>query len=106
MLKFTKFMRYNNGGGYDVSVLDEFENLTQVKFLDALIANCQNKDNLTWYKNPHSVGEICERMEISANYVDKLLKQLKKLNVLHNPNRGVYIISKRYVQVKEDPNAR
>jgi hypothetical protein len=100
MLQFYKLMvDINNNGS---TILSEFRHLKQAIFMDRLLHYCQDKDSLIWYKNSHSIEAICKDMDISTHYLTKLLKELKELGFLHNPNRGTYIISKRYFQIKEN----
>lgn len=102
MYKYVKLMiNQENDGG---TLLDDFTHLAQIKLLSRLIIRCHDKDTLCWYSTEESVGVIAKDMGVSTHYVIKLVRELVKLNILHKKSRGIYLISKRYIQVGRDYN--
>lgn len=90
----------NNG----VSALSVFTHIKQAIVFERILINVHDKDNLIWYMNDDSADIVMKESDVSRNYLKKILSELKILGLLHTRGRGVYIIPKKYVQVKEDPN--
>jgi hypothetical protein len=104
MFKFVKLMiDKENGGSTTLSV---FTHIKQAVVFERLLLNAHDKENLIWYMNDDSAQIIMDEANISRGYLKKILGELKLLGLLLSRGKGVYIIPKKYIQVKEDPNEK
>ena len=83
------------------SLMDEFTHIKQVRVLGRIMIEIGHNDDMTWYYTNENAMKICNALKIKESYLKKILKDMKDLGILLSRGKGVYVVPKKYIQIKE-----
>lgn len=86
------------------SLMDEFTHIKQVQVLGRMIIDIGHNEDLIWYYTNDNAMKICKALKIKESYLKKILKDMRTLSILESKGKGVYVIPKKYIQIKESNN--
>ena len=79
------------------TIMDACNTLSELRAISSIIKSCSDLD-LMWYSNINSRKKLANELQISDSRVKQVIADLCSLGILIKRSKGIYKISKRYIQ--------